>query len=210
MCIRDRIRLVSALKFLPVFLLSVSIYAASPIDDEELSPFTLPGDYEAVVCPGNEDGCDSPDTADGTSQPSNAPPIIASALTAGPMQQALETLAQHLDGSNVLTTSELDDLGDTIDEFSESLSGNADLVEKAYDVIQSHESVNGALFTANGTQSFSRNDSDTDGRALERTMHSVYLSVFDAIDSSLIASDRSLIDGLEFGSADYFLSLIHI
>ena len=195
-----------ALRLICLIFLGFSSHAASPIDDGDNTEVTEISSYEDLACAGGEEPCDST-TVPGSSLESTdnpASPPIASAQDATSLEQALDALMLHLDGSDDLTTAELYDLRDTIVEHAEALVGNAGLIQNAYNAIQSYESTNGALFTSDGTQSFSRGDSDTDGRELERTIHAVYLAAFDAIDSNLISSNPALVEGLVFGSADYF------
>ncbi len=127
-------------------------------------------------------------------------------ITETDLQTAIEDLDGHIDSSQLLTAAELYAVRDTIAGEKEDgiLTSSVSLLETAYATIQRYENIHGALFTPAGTQTFNLADSDTDGRALERTMHSLYLAVFDAIDADRIASDTDIIDGLAFGSASYF------
>ena len=199
---------------LPVGEYDIAEINASSIGNDALSSLTVASGFSVELCLHNQQREDNvcevfqSSSASLGSLNNNASSltVFAQPDASGPLGDALDTLVRHLDGIDVLTTAELYELRDTIEDLSaaDTLVGNAALVQKAYSVIQNYESVHGALFTSDGTQSFKLSDSDTDGRELERTINIVYLAVFDAIDAELIESNPALLDGLAFGSADYF------
>ena len=116
----------------------------------------------------------------------------------------MNALNQHITGASNLSDTRLYELMDEIKENADDVDATRSTIEDAVETIQLYESNHGALFTSEGTQSFSNTITDGDGLALERTMHELYLAVFDMFDAGFINDHPAIADGLEFGSASYF------
>jgi len=122
----------------------------------------------------------------------------------------IRELAGHLDGSATVSNARLTEIHNTLkghednnpdglDEFDNDVGALALGIE----LIRDYEDGNGALFTADGVQSFP-SAASSDALALERAIHQIYLGIFDAIDAELLSSHPSLVGGLAYGSASFF------
>jgi len=116
----------------------------------------------------------------------------------------LSLLESHITGADTLSEGQLYEIRDTLIENADQVSATGTAFEAAFATIQLYETNRGALFTTEGTSRYNLAITEGDGLALERTMHELYLAVFDAFNADLINDHLDIVDGLAFGSASYF------
>ena len=123
-----------------------------------------------------------------------------------PAADTLVQLQRHLRGEGALSAQELAQWRATFVSQLPSVPRESRLIvlEEAVATIAEYEQIHGPLFTSDGVSSFPAGGSVGDGHDLSRTMNFVYLALFDAIDSDLIADHPEFVEGLAFGLSRYF------
>ncbi len=115
----------------------------------------------------------------------------------------LGSLRRHVKGKIELEYADLEAFSVELESAASVFSSNRDELEKAIRVIEIYESNYGPLFTDAGVKNFQASwDSNSSG--LARVMQQLYLAVFDAVDAKLISERPDIVEGLSFGSSDYF------
>ena len=116
-------------------------------------------------------------------------------------------LENHILGNDVMSVNELRAWHDDfIDQQPHLLHQRPADVVAAIDLVRLYEEEVGPLFTNQGVLEFPTSwDGDGNvGRALARTMHRVYLGLFDIFRLNFIEDYPQLIDGLMFRSTEFF------
>lgn len=117
----------------------------------------------------------------------------------------LGLLERHITGDITLSFAELESLSLQIDAAASAgaFADHLNLIG-AVDLVELYEATHGALFTNSGTKQFTASWATDDGDSLARVMNEVYLAVFKSVDADLISSAPDIVDGLSFGSSEFF------
>ncbi len=182
---------------------------ASGVGNNRASSLRVAPGYQVQLCDGPTNDCVAFSNSIarlGSNLDNRVSNLIVGKTSFGAMQAEVGTLARHVRGETNLSEQALQDLRDRIvNDVSYGAAGrDRDLVARAYETVQSYESIHGPLFTDEGTKTFRREDSLTDGRALERVMQTVYLIAFDGVNAANLAAAQRFIGGMVFRSHEYF------
>jgi hypothetical protein len=132
---------------------------------------------------------------------------LASAASDGEtkLSQAMDKLAAHVDGSKVLTNSELAGQSGTFEEFAPLLKRTPALVRKAFDLVDTFESSAGGPLFVGAHSPFTR-VGDDDGHELERAMLQVQQAIIDDVYNAGVLAEcsRAVFVGRGWRTADYY------
>ncbi|MGJ8653723.1 MAG: M60 family peptidase N-terminal accessory domain-containing protein [Opitutaceae bacterium] len=119
---------------------------------------------------------------------------------------AYAVLEDHINGVTTLNNTQINAQKTIIENNKQHAGDNSTMITASFDLIDTYESVKGALFI-NGTTSggFSRTDASNANKALALAMFIVYQAVVDdAYTPWTLANHQAALTGKKFVSADYF------
>jgi hypothetical protein len=120
--------------------------------------------------------------------------------------EALDRIQGHVDGGSPLSASDLAAAAQAFSRSSVLLGTDAELMDKAFQLVASYETTHGALFMTDATKGgIVRAETEGDGLELARVMLTVQQAILDRVFVAENADSCSpLLEGKRFVTADYF------
>lgn len=122
------------------------------------------------------------------------------------LSTAMTQLKNHINGSALLTISQINAITAVIDGNRGQIDDNAAIVTQAFDLISTYETVKGPLFVSTpATGSFTRTDTSTVVRALAYSMLRLQQAVLDVVYTAAnLVKYPSILNGAKFLTSSYF------
>lgn len=122
------------------------------------------------------------------------------------LSTAMTQLKNHINGTALLTISQINAITAVIDSNRGQIDDNAAIVTQAFDLISTYETVKGPLFVSTPVEgSFTRTDTSTAIRALAYSMLRVQQSVMDVVYTAAnLAKYPTILNGAKFLTSSYF------
>jgi len=127
-------------------------------------------------------------------------------FSAAKLSAVLGTLKKHLTGEVPLTEGQIKDAATTFLQNAAYLNTSEIIIQEVFDLVDTYDSVRGALFISEDTKSgFVRTATTEDGLEIARAMIIIQQAILDYVYSaSSVETFKTLLEGRAFRSAAYF------